>query len=78
MVNRVIGRRLAKKQPMRWRRRGAHLLVQIRVAMLHRRLPQAFQRWFPVTTSTVTANAVAAISAIVGNASQTANLTVTK
>ena len=37
-VNRVIGRRLAKKQPMRWSRRGAHLLVQIRVAVRGRAL----------------------------------------
>jgi hypothetical protein len=34
MTNRVIGR-------------GAHLLVQIRVAMLDGRLPHLFQRWYP-------------------------------
>lgn len=37
-VNRVIGRRLTKKQPMRWSRLGAHLLVQIRVDVLGRAL----------------------------------------
>jgi hypothetical protein len=42
MVNRVIGRRMAKKQPMRWSRRGAHLLVQIRVAVLDGCLQDAF------------------------------------
>ena len=47
MVNRVIGRRPAKKQPMRWSRRGAHLLVQIRVAVLDGRLEQVFQQWYP-------------------------------
>jgi hypothetical protein len=47
MVNRVIGRRLAKKQPMRWSRRGAHLLVQIRVTVLDGRLPHLFQRGYP-------------------------------
>jgi len=47
MVNRVIGRRMAKKQPMRWSRRGAHLLVQIRVAVLDGCLEQVFQRWYP-------------------------------
>ena len=36
MVNRVIGRRMAKKQPMRWSRRGAHLLVHIRLRVLGR------------------------------------------
>ena len=46
MANRVIGRPMAKKQPMRWCRRGAHLLVQIRVAVLDGRLPQVFQRWY--------------------------------
>ena len=47
MVNRVIGRRLAKKQPLRWSRRGAHLLVQSRVAVLDGRFPQLVQRWYP-------------------------------
>ena len=46
MADRVIGRPMAKKQPMRWCRRGAHLLVQIRVAVLDGRLPQVFQRWY--------------------------------
>jgi hypothetical protein len=47
MVNRVIERRMTKKQQMRWSRRGAHLLVQIRVAVLSGgRLPHAFQRWY--------------------------------
>jgi len=47
MVNRVIGRRMAKKQPMRWGRRGAHFRVQIRVAVLDGRLPHLFQRGYP-------------------------------
>jgi hypothetical protein len=34
MTNRVIGR-------------GAHLLVQIRVAVLDGRLEHVFQRWYP-------------------------------
>ena len=42
MVNRVIGRRLAKKQLMRWTRRGAHLLIQVRVAVLKGGLQDAF------------------------------------
>ena len=37
-VNRVSDRRLAKKQPMRWSRRGTHRRVQIRVAVLGRAL----------------------------------------
>jgi hypothetical protein len=47
MVNRVIERRVTKKQPMRWSRRGAHLLVQVRVAVLDGCLEQVFQRWYP-------------------------------
>jgi hypothetical protein len=47
MVNRVIGRRMAKKQPMRWSRRGVHLLFQIRAAVLDGRLEHLFQRWYP-------------------------------
>jgi hypothetical protein len=47
MVNRVIGRRMAKKQPMPWSRLGAHLLIQIRVAVLDGRLEQVFQRRYP-------------------------------
>jgi hypothetical protein len=43
----VIERRTAKKPPMRWSRRGANLLVQLRVAVLDGRLPQIFQRWYP-------------------------------
>ena len=47
-LNRVIGRRMAEKQPMPWSRCGAPLRVQIRVAVLSGgRLPQVFQRWYP-------------------------------
>ena len=42
MVNRVIGRPMAKKQPMRGGRRGAHRLVQIRVAILEGGLQDLF------------------------------------
>ena len=47
MVNRVIGRRMAKKQQMRWSRRGAHLLIQVRLAVLEDALQGAFRRWYP-------------------------------
>jgi hypothetical protein len=43
-VNRVIGRHRAKKQPMRWSRRGAHHLLQVRPAVLDGRLLQAFRK----------------------------------
>jgi hypothetical protein len=47
MVNRVIERRMIKKQHMRWRRRGAHLLIQVRLAVLEGGLQDAFRRWCP-------------------------------
>jgi hypothetical protein len=47
MINRVIGRRMAKKQPMRWSRRGAHRLVQIRVAVRGRTLGSSISTVVP-------------------------------
>ena len=47
MVNRVIERRTTKKQPMRWSRRGAHLLIQVRLAVLDGGLQDAFRHWYP-------------------------------
>jgi hypothetical protein len=46
-VNRLIGRRLGKGQHMCWTRRGAHLLLQVRCAVLNGELLERFQRWFP-------------------------------
>jgi hypothetical protein len=34
LVNWVIERRRAKQRPMRWSRRGAHRLIQVRLAVL--------------------------------------------
>jgi hypothetical protein len=46
-VNRIIGRRMAKKQPMCENRRGAHLLLQVRLAVRDGCLSHLFQRWYP-------------------------------
>jgi len=46
-VNRSIGRRLGKGQHMCWTKRGAHLLLQVRCAVLNGELLECFQRWFP-------------------------------
>jgi hypothetical protein len=46
-VNRVIGRRMAKKQQMRWSYRATHLLVQIPVAMGRRALAAPFSMPLP-------------------------------
>jgi hypothetical protein len=42
MVNRVIERRRTKQPQMRWSRRGAHRLIQVRVAVLEGGLQDAF------------------------------------
>jgi hypothetical protein len=44
-VNRLIGRRLGKGQQMCWTKRGAHLLLQVRCALLNGELLPVFRRW---------------------------------
>jgi hypothetical protein len=46
-VNEIISKRFVKKQQMRWTRRGAHLLLQIRTQVLDDTLTATFQRWYP-------------------------------
>jgi len=46
-VNQVIAKRFAKKQQMRWTRRGAHYLLQVRVKVLNEDLQTQFQAWYP-------------------------------
>jgi hypothetical protein len=46
-VNQVISKRFMKKQQMRWTRRGAHLLLQVRTRVLDDSLTTTFQRWYP-------------------------------
>jgi hypothetical protein len=46
-VNQIVSRRFVKKQQMRWTRRGAHLLLQIRTRVLDDTLAATFQRWYP-------------------------------
>jgi hypothetical protein len=46
-VNRVVSKRMVKKQQMRWTPRGAHLLLQIRPRVLNDELGDAFRRWYP-------------------------------
>ncbi len=46
-VNQVISKRFVKKQQMRWTRRGAHLLLQVRTRVLDDTLTATFQRWYP-------------------------------
>jgi hypothetical protein len=46
-VNQIVSKRFVKKQQMRWTRRGAHLLFQIRTRVLDNTLATTFQRWYP-------------------------------
>lgn len=46
-VNQVISKRMVKKQQMRWSRRGAHLLLQVRTKVLNKELRDTFCRWYP-------------------------------
>jgi hypothetical protein len=46
-VNQMISKRFVKKQQMRWTRRGAHLLLQVRTRVLNDTLTTTFQRWYP-------------------------------
>lgn len=46
-VNEVISKRMVKKQQMRWTRKGAHWLLQVRIKTLNEELQPAFRRWYP-------------------------------
>ena len=46
-VNAVVGKRFAKRQQMRWSKRGAHLMLQTRTRVLDDTLRAKFQRWCP-------------------------------
>jgi hypothetical protein len=43
----VVNQRMGKRQPMRWSPEGAHLLLQVRCAMLDDRLEALFREWYP-------------------------------
>jgi hypothetical protein len=46
-VRQVISKRFCKKQQLQWTKRGAHLLLQMRVKTLNQELGTVFQRWYP-------------------------------
>lgn len=45
-VNQIIAKRFVKKQQMRWTKRGAHLLLQVRVKVLNEELQKNFSKWY--------------------------------
>jgi hypothetical protein len=59
-VKQVISKRFVKKQQMRWTKKGAHLLLQVRTQALNEELRATFERWYPVMTSTDVSAALAA------------------
>ena len=46
-VNYVVSKRFVKRQSMQWTKRGAHLLLQMRVKTLNKELVSTFRRWYP-------------------------------
>jgi hypothetical protein len=46
-VNQVVSTRMVKQQQMRWTRRGAHLLLQIRTQVLDDQWATTFRQWYP-------------------------------
>jgi hypothetical protein len=52
MVNQVVSKRMVKKQQMRWTKKGAHLLLQVRSQVLNDDLRATFERWYPLMERT--------------------------
>ena len=46
-VNQVVSKRMVKKQQMRWTKRGAHLLLQVRTKVINNEWRDTFCRWYP-------------------------------
>lgn len=46
-VNEIISKRMSKKQQMRWTKKGAHLLLQVRIKTLNNELRKSFCKWYP-------------------------------
>jgi hypothetical protein len=59
-VNQVVSKRMVKKQQMRWTKRGAHLLLQVRAQVLNEDLRPTFEGWYPAMISTKVSAARAA------------------
>ena len=46
-VNEVVSKRMVKKQQMRWTKKGAHRILQVRTSTLNNELKDAFCKWYP-------------------------------
>ena len=45
-VNQVVSKRFVKKQQMRWSKKGAHLLLQVRNLVINQELRQRIDGWY--------------------------------
>jgi hypothetical protein len=59
-MNHLVNQRMGKHQPMRWSAQGAHLLLQVRCAVLDRRLEELFREQYPMFRRTAPATALCA------------------
>jgi hypothetical protein len=59
-VNKVVSKRMVKRQPMRWSQKGAHLLLQVRTQVLNEELRATFRQWYPGVNSEGASEACAA------------------
>jgi hypothetical protein len=46
-MSHLVNQRMGKRQPMRWSAEGAHLLLQVRCAVLNNQLEIFFREWLP-------------------------------
>lgn len=51
-VNEIISKRFVKKQQMRWTKKGAQQLLQVRIQVLNNTLRETFCRWYPLLSET--------------------------
>jgi hypothetical protein len=56
----VVSKRMVKQQQMRWNKRGAHLLLQVRSEVLNDDLWTTFEHWYPGMVSADVLQEVAA------------------
>ena len=52
-VNEIISKRFVKKQQMRWTKKGAQQLLQVRIQVLNNTLWESFCHWYPSLSETV-------------------------
>jgi hypothetical protein len=46
-INEVVSKRMVEKQQMRWRQKGAHLLLYMCIQVLNGELWDEFKKWYP-------------------------------